>query len=133
MSAGISSNGSTLSYSTTNSGTFTKLFSIKGVPALIGKRKTLSTTTCDDDQETSIQGIKEQVTPEFKGNYNTTEYETAKGLEGETKYWQVKLPDNSKITWQGQITMSISEAGYDDVLEMVATITTETAPVWANA
>lgn len=129
--AGISSNGSKLEHSATLEGTFTKLFPIKGVPSLIGKNKTLPTTTCDDTQETTIEGIKEATTPEFKGNYNSEEYAAAKALEGTSQYWKVTLPDGSTITWQGKVTMAISESGYDDVLEMTATITTETVPVWA--
>lgn len=62
--------------------TWEKLVDIKDYPDLGGTPEKLDTTTLSDPIKTSILGIQDLDVLEFTANYNKTDFQTLKALEG---------------------------------------------------
>ena len=118
--------------------TYAKLIDIKDFPDLFGEPEQLETTTLSDGAQTFIPGIKSQESLTFTANYTKDDFMTVKDLEGtDTPYavWfggtesqGVVTPTGSdgKYEFNGDIRVSISGKGVNEVLEMVLTITPST-------
>lgn len=119
--------------------TYSKLIDIKDFPDLFGEPEQLETTTLSDPAQTYIPGIKSQESLSFTANYTKADFTTLKALEGtDTPYaiWFGGTESGSTITptgsdgkyeFNGDLRVSISGKGVNEVLEMTLTITPSTA------
>lgn len=129
-----SSYNTTLSHATTSAGPFEKLCDIKDFPDLGGDPEMLETTTLSDAAQTYIKGIQSMDALTFTANYDKTEYKKIKALDdGKQHYFQVKFgvgtadtADDSIFEWQGQLTVYVTGAGVNEVVEMVIVISPST-------
>lgn len=104
---------------------------IKDFPSLLGKRNALETTTLSDDAQTYIAGIRQQESSfDFTANYDPTVYSTLNGLSDAQK-WKLAFSDGSNYSWSGTVSVSVNEAGVDEVVEMTISVTPSTVPVWS--
>lgn len=105
---------------------------IKSFPSLLGKRSSLETTTLSDDAQTFIAGIRQQSESfDFTANYDATVYNTLNSLTGAQK-WELAFSDDSKYTWEGEVSVSVNEGAVDGVIEMTISVTPSTVPVWSQ-
>lgn len=125
----------------TGTGTVTweKLVDIKSHPAMGGAPNLLDATTLSNKMRVYINGIQDlgDGLP-FTANYDPTEYQTLKALEGQqnqyalwfggTETGGVLTPDGSmgKFSWTGELSVYVDEAGVDEVEEMQITIAPST-------
>lgn len=119
-------------------GEWTKLIDIKSFPDLGGAPEKLPTTTLSDAVETSINGIQSMDSMEFLCNYDKSEYETLKALEGQQKAYAVWMGasgsagaltptgDNGKYKFMGELSVYINGKGVNEVDEMTITIAPST-------
>lgn len=121
----------------TGSGTLTyaKLVDIKSVPSLLGERNELETTTCSDDAETFILGIRRTGKLQFTINYDDDDVDAIIALEGTEQHLAVYFghdssgtPDghNGKYTFDGFVSVSTNEAGVDEVVEATVSVAPST-------
>ena len=121
----------------TGSGTLTyaKLVDIKSVPPLLGERNELETTTCSDDAETFILGIRRTGKLQFTINYDDDDVDAIIALEGTEQHLAVYFghdssgtPDghNGKYTFDGFVSVSTNEAGVDEVVEATVSVAPST-------
>ena len=111
--------------------TYAKLVDIKSVPALLGERNELETTTLSDDAETFILGIRRTGKLQFTGNYDSDDVDALIALEGTEQHFAVYFghdntgtPDghNGIFTFDGYISVSTNEGGVDEVVETTISI-----------
>ena len=125
-----------LMHGTTSQGTTTyaKLVDIKDFPALGETPNMLDTTTLSNRSETFIMGIIKGGALEFTCNYDKTDYETIKDLEGTTEkfaLWFGGTEDGATLTptgsegkwnFDGQITVFPDGGSVDEVVNMKVVI-----------
>ena len=70
-------------------GTYTKLIDIKEFPDLGGEPEMLETTTLSDNMQTYIAGIQSMDGLSFSANYDMTEYQKLKALEGKKESYAI--------------------------------------------
>lgn len=121
-----------------NAGTFEKLIDIKDFPDLGGQPELLETTTLSDNMQTFIPGIQSLDALEFTANYTLTDFHAIKDLEGSTEEYAVWLggtetggvltPTGSdgKYEFKGKISVFVSGADVNNVVEMKITIAPST-------
>lgn len=115
--------------------TWAKLVDIKDYPDLYGTPELLQTTTLSDyPSHTYIPGLQSADNMTFTCNYTSADFDTLKALEGDeldlavwfgaTESGGVVTPDgsNGKFTFKGQITVSITGKGVNEVAEMVVNV-----------
>ncbi|MBR1749976.1 MAG: phage tail protein [Ruminococcus sp.] len=122
--------------------TYAKLVDIKSVPSLLGERNELETTTLSDDAETFILGIRRTGKLTFTINYDNTEIDALRELEGKEEHYAVYVghdvsgvPDGheGKYTFDGYLGVSTNEGGVDEVLEATVSIAPSTVITKATA
>ena len=127
----ISTYGVYLMLGTGTTITYAKLCDIKSVPALLGERNELETTTCSDDAETFILGIRRTGKLQFTINYDGSDVDAIIALEGTEQHLAVYFghdntgaPDghNGKYTFDGFVSVSTNEAGVDEVVEATVSV-----------
>ena len=122
-----------------NSGsTYTKLIDIKEFPDLGGEPEMLETTTLSDNMQTYIAGIQSMDGLSFSANYDMTEYQKLKALEGKKESYAVWFggtesgdtvtPDgsNGKFTFDGELSVYPVGGGVNEVVGMTVTIAPST-------
>ena len=118
-----------------NSGsTYTKLIDIKEFPDLGGEPEMLETTTLSDNMQTYIAGIQSMDGLSFSANYDMTEYQKLKALEGKKESYAVWFggtensgtvtPDgsNGKFAFDGELSVYPVGGGVNEVVGMNITI-----------
>ena len=118
-----------------NSGsTYTKLIDIKEFPDLGGEPELLETTTLSDKMQTYIAGIQSADGLSFTANYDKTDFQTLKALEGKkdgyavwfggTESSGVVTPtgEEGKFTFDGELSVYITGGGVNEVVGMNITI-----------
>lgn len=110
--------------------TWEKLVDIKSFPDLGGAPELLETTTLSDPMQTNIMGIQMLDTLEFTANYDVTQYQTLKaleGTEGDYAVWfgatvsgSTVTPDgsNGKFSFKGQLSVYPVGGGVNEVVDM---------------
>lgn len=118
----------------TDTATYTKLIDIKDFPDLGGAPEMLETTTLSDEMQTYIPGIQSLDALEFTANYDKTDYDKLKKLEGVTNTYAVWFggtksgttltPDGSNGKWEftGELSVYVKGAGTNEVVEMAISI-----------
>lgn len=107
----LSTIGVTLSYSTTSSGTYTKLYSISRVPELEGAPEQIDVTPLSSGSRLYTPGVKDNQTVEFEGwtgKWGLTggtlvdEYAALRALTStNVHYFKIDYPDGSKQEFSG--------------------------------
>lgn len=118
--------------------TYNKLVDIKDFPDLGGAPEMLETTTLSDKMQTYIPGIQSNDAMEFTSNYNKSDFDKLKALEGEehdfavwmggTETGGVVTPTGSdgKFQFMGQLNVFPVGGGVNEVVDMKITITPST-------
>ena len=114
--------------------TYTKLTDIKEFPDLGGEPEMLETTTLSDNMQTYIAGIQSMDGLSFSANYDMTEYQKLKALEGKKESYAVWFggtessgtvtPDgsNGKFAFDGELSVYPVGGGVNEVVGMNITI-----------
>ena len=114
--------------------TYTKLIDIKEFPDLGGEPEMLETTTLSDNMQTYIAGIQSMDALSFSANYDMTEYQKLKALEGKKESYAVWFggtessgtvtPDgsNGKFAFDGELSVYPVGGGVNEVVGMNITI-----------
>lgn len=114
--------------------TYSKLIDIKDFPDLGGPPEQLETTTLSDDVQTFTPGIQSLDAMSFTCNYDKTEYDKVKEMEGEIKHLAVffggpadnPTGEDGKWGFDGEISVYAAGKGVNEVREMIVTITPST-------
>ena len=118
--------------------TYTKLIDIKEFPDLGGEPEMLETTTLSDNMQTYIAGIQSMDGLSFSANYDMTEYQKLKALEGKKESYAVWFggtessgtvtPDgsNGKFAFDGELSVYPVGGGVNEVVGMNITIAPST-------
>ena len=114
--------------------TYTKLIDIKEFPDLGGDPEMLETTTLSDNMQTYIAGIQAIDGLSFSANYDMTDYQKLKALEGKKESYAVWFggtdsgstvtPDgsNGKFAFDGELSVYPVGGGVNEVVGMNITI-----------
>ena len=114
--------------------TYKKLIDIKEFPDLGGEPEMLETTTLSDNMQTYIAGIQSMDGLSFSANYDMTEYQKLKALEGKKESYAVWFggtessgtvtPDgsNGKFSFDGELSVYPVGGGVNEVVGMNITI-----------
>ena len=123
-----------LMHKTSSGDTYTKLIDIKEFPDLGGEPEMLETTTLSDNMQTYIAGIQSMDGLSFSANYDMTEYQKLKALEGKKESYAVWFggtessgtvtPDgsNGKFAFDGELSVYPVGGGVNEVVGMNITI-----------
>lgn len=124
-------------------GSWEKLVDIKSFPDLGGDPELLETTTLSDNMQTYILGIQSMDGLEFTANYDKTEYETLKALEGTQEDYSVwfgatgeastltPTGSDGKFDFKGGLSVYPVGGGVNEVVDMKITIAPST-PITLN-
>lgn len=114
--------------------TYTKLIDIKEFPDLGGEPEMLETTTLSDNMQTYIAGIQSMDGLSFSANYDMTEYQKLKALEGKKESYAVWFGgtessgvvtpngSNGKFAFDGELSVYPVGGGVNEVVGMNITI-----------
>lgn len=117
---------------------YAPLIPIKQFPDLMQAPENLETTTFSDSSRTYIPGIQESENLEFQGNYDKSDFQRLKDLEGQDLHLAVWLggdESGSSVTptgsegrfeFVGRISVSVSGGGVNEVVNMTITVTPST-------
>ena len=115
-------------------GTYKLLMRCKSVPSPVQPPNEIETTDLEDDTQTFIAGVKTSGNKEIVGNLSKTEYDTLDAM-GTTPqdlifaYGNDGLGGQLKYAIVGNVTVTVNDiGGYDEVVEMTATISPSTSP-----
>ena len=123
-----------LMHKASSGSTYTKLTDIKEFPDLGGEPEMLETTTLSDKMQTYIAGIQSMDGLSFSANYDMTEYQKLKALEGKKESYAVWFggtesagvvtPDgsNGKFSFNGELSVYPVGGGVNEVVGMNITI-----------
>lgn len=127
----------------TEGGTYSKLIDIKEFPDLGGEPEMLETTTLSDNMQTYISGIQSLDGLSFTANYDMTQFQTLKALEGQknsyavwfggTESGGVVTPDgsNGKFAFDGELSVYPVGGGVNEVVGMNITIAPSTPIIFS--
>ena len=127
--AGLLSKDITLGYDSTGAGSsYTDLPLLMEVPEIGGEAEKVDVTVLSDPVKKYIDGIKDYGDLAFKFLYDnsgaTSSYRILKGLEGAaspTKF-QVSIPDGTKLSFSGFVSVKLDSAAVNAALTFTATI-----------
>lgn len=118
--------------------TYSKLVDIKEFPDLGGEPEMLETTTLSDNMQTYIAGIQSLDGLSFTANYDVTDFQTLKALEGKTNSYAVWFGgaesggvvtpngSNGKFEFDGQLSVYPVGGGVNEVVDMNISIAPST-------
>lgn len=122
----------------TEPATYEKLVDIKEFPDLGGEPEMLETTTLSDNMQTYIAGIQSLDGLSFTANYDMTDFQKLKALEGKINSYAVWFggqesggvvtPDgsNGKFKFDGQLSVYPVGGGVNEVVDMNISIAPST-------
>lgn len=123
--------------------TYEKLVDIKEFPDLGGEPEMLETTTLSDNMQTYIAGIQSLDGLTFTANYDMTDFQKLKALEGKEEEYAVwfggtgdagsVIPDgsNGKFSFKGQLSVFPVGGGVNEVVDMSISIAPSTPITFA--
>ena len=119
----------TLEYSTTASGTYTRVYGLRVVPDIGSEPDDIETTTLDNQKyKTSILGLQDiqKYTFEFNMEDPSSEsnFKIASDLEdsGNVYYWKLTLSNGIVISFRSKVTTSIQGGEYGDLIGFTMTL-----------
>lgn len=117
---------------------WTKTVDIKDFPDLGGSPETLEKTTLTDKMKTYIEGLQDIKALEFTANYDLDDLKKLEALAGIEKDYAVwfggteaggtvtPTGDNGKFVLKGTLSVYVTGAGTNEVVEMKITIVPST-------
>ncbi len=135
MDKAISTIGTFLMYKPSGGTDYEKLVDIKTQPAMGGAPEQLETTTLSNYMRTYIPGLEANDAKEYTCNYNKTDYQKLKALEGQEldlALWFGGTKENGAITptgadgkfsYKGYINVFVAEGEVNAVHDMTVTTT----------
>lgn len=127
--AGLLSKDITLGYDSTGAGSsYTDLPLLMEVPEMGGTPEKVDVTVLSDSVKKYIDGIRDYGDLSFKFLYDNTSatasYRVLKGLEGakEPTKFQVALPDGTKFSFSGFVSVKMDSAAVNAALTFTANI-----------
>lgn len=121
MTQGIATIGTVLKMGESRNA-LSKVCPIKSYPMLSGVPEALQTTTLIDTDHTTISGVQSTELITFTANYDKEAYETLHSTEGQLLAYQLEWGTDGSdgiFSWNGTHSVSVSEAGVNEVREMV--------------
>lgn len=120
-------NGITLSYGTAK-GTYTKLAGLKEVPEFGIEPEKVENTTLEDKVKKYEFGIGDAGELEYKFSYDnssaTAPYRILRNAaDNKAKlFFEQTYPDNTKVTFEGQVSVKLGGGGVNSVIEFTLKI-----------
>ena len=120
-------NGITLSYGTVK-GTYTKLVGLKEVPEFGIEPEKVENTTLEDKVKKYEFGIGDAGELEYKFAYDnsstTSSYRVLRKAaeDNEKLYFEQTYPDNTKVQFEGQVSVKLGGGGVNSVIEFTLKI-----------
>lgn len=129
--AGISTEGITLSYKTSSTGTYTEIANLQEVPQIGQAPNRIDVTCLKDKSFKYIKGLIDygelKFTLLFDNSDTDSNYRVCRGLEEseDIVYWQLEFPDavtdstghGTQFQFEGQCTTATVGKGKDDALQ----------------
>lgn len=120
---------SKLEYSTTSSGTYTRIYGLRVVPDIGGEPDDIETTTLDNVKyKTAILGLQDVQKYTFEFNMEDpsaeSNFKLASDLEdsGDTYYWKLTLSNGIVISFRSKVTTAIQGGQYGDLIGFTMTL-----------
>lgn len=106
------------------------LYPIKDYSDLGGAPESIDVTTLSDHVRHSVPGLQDTDNVEFTSNYDKTDFQAGKALEGTEGTYAVafgssaanKVGSEGIFEFKGYLTVAVSGGGVNDAREMVTTI-----------
>jgi len=127
-----------LMHGTGTTPTWSKLVDIKEFPDIGSDPEMLETTTLSDKMKTFIMGIQNNEGMNFNANYDKTDYQALKALEGKNEKYAVWFggtesggvvtPTGSegKFSFEGELAVHVTGGSVNEVRGMAITIAPST-------
>ena len=129
----ITTQGAILKYKAASDENFTSI-EIKTFPDMGAAPNLIECTTLSDTVQKFIEGVKPMAAIEFTANYDKTQFDALKALDGTQLTYQLEFGTNGangKFGWTGSHTAIVVGAGVNAVLDMKLSVlpSSEIAPV----
>lgn len=119
-----------LKFSTTQTGTYSKLIDIIDFPDLGGEPEKLDTTTLTATKfKTNILGLMDLPTLSFSANYEKADLATITALAGDELWFHLEFGDSGadgKFEWKGQVMAYVTGGGVNEVRKLKVICSAET-------
>lgn len=140
MPSGLLSKNATLGYSTsgTNPITYTNLPDLQSIGELFGDAESVEVTTLADSRRRYIKGLADSQSVEctflYANGTATDSFRVLKGYDDSSTllYFQIALPDTTKISFSGYVSVKLNEVAVGEALTFVATISINSAMTVTN-
>ncbi len=140
MASGLLSKGAKLGYSTSGSApiTYTNLPDLQSVGELFGDAETVEVTTLADNRRRYIKGLADSQSVEctflYANGEATDSFRVLKGYDDSSTllYLQIELPDTTKISFSGYVSVKLNEVAVGEPLTFVCTIAINSAMTVTN-
>ena len=136
---GLLSKGAKLGYSTSGTApiTYTDLPDLQSVGELFGDAETVEVTTLADSRRRYIKGLADSQSVEctfLYANGASDSFRTLKGYDDSSTllYLQIELPDTTKISFSGYVSVKLNEVAVGEPLTFVCTIAINSAMTVTN-
>lgn len=128
-------NGSKLEYCATQSGTYTQIKGLRGIPEIGGEPNQIDTTDLDNTEfETAMNGLKPAQRYNFEFNMEDPAAEAninlASDLEdtGNSVYWKLTLSNGIEIAFKSAVKTTINDASSGDLIGFTMHLAPEGEP-----
>ena len=129
-------NGSKIEYSTSENGTFTRIYGLRTIPDIGGEPNTIDTTDLDNTEyETNMYGLKpaQSYTLEFNMQDPSAEanIKIASDLEdsGLNYYWKLTYSNGIVVTFQSKVKTTILGGQSNDLIAFQMHLAPKNEPV----
>ena len=129
-------NGSKLEYSTSESGTYTRIYGLRSIPDIGGEPADISTTDLDNEvYETAMLGLKPVQKYNFEFNMQDPSAEAniklASDLEDsdEFYYWKLTYSNGIVVSFQSKVKTTILGGGSQDLIGFQMHLAPKNEPV----
>lgn len=129
-------NGSKLEYSTSESGTYTRIYGLRSIPDIGGEPADISTTDLDNEvYETAMLGLKPVQKYNFEFNMQDPSAEAniklASDLEdsNEFYYWKLTYSNGIVVSFQSKVKTTILGGGSQDLIGFQMHLAPKNEPV----
>ena len=128
-------NGAKLEYCATQSGTYTRIKGLKGIPEIGGEPNWVDTTDLDNEEyETAMAGLKPAQKYNFEFNMEDPSSEAniklASDLEdaGTSVYWKLTLKNGIIVAFKSVVRTSIKDGNSGDLVGFTMHLAPEEEP-----
>lgn len=140
MATGLLTKDTSLSYCSTQSGTYTKLVNLQTLPSISsGEPKTIDITTLDDGAHVYMKGLLDNGGSAFAFTFlyspagtsaADAQFTALNGLTGK-QYWKVELPDGLTASFSGECSVALNEINVDEAITYTLSIVVDSEVIYA--